>query len=54
MVEVSRSKSINKYLESKSIQTIKQKTIALCIVKRDYFSGTPCMVCDYINCLPLV
>ena len=32
-----KPKSINKYLESKNIQTIEQKTI---LVKREYFFGS--------------
>ena len=38
---MSKSKSMNKYLESKNFQAIKQKAIFRLFVKTEYFLGHP-------------
>ena len=41
VAEVSKSKSVNKYLESENTQTIEQKAIVWWFVKQEYFLGHP-------------
>ena len=41
MVEVVKSKYLNKYLEYENIWAIDQKAIVWCFVKREYFFGPP-------------
>ena len=41
MVEASKSKSMNKYLESKNFLTIEEKAVSF-FVKQKYFFGAPC------------
>ena len=41
MVEVSKSKSVNKYVKSKNFQTIEQTATVWFFVKREYFLGHP-------------
>ena len=49
MVKVSKSKSINRYKESKNILKIQQKAIVLFLVKREYFLRHPVAKCQLIQ-----